>query len=509
MPRPTHSAYLPALNTTPLPLDQRLLRTLAYNLVPVADSDSYGAFQAKYWADPAAFMRECILWPNPSRTITDYQAEIAQSILVKKRVSVRGPHGLGKSTLAALLTLWFALTRDGRDWKIITTASAWRQLESYLWPEIHKWIARLDWTRIGRPPLVDGREVLQLSLKLDTGQAFGVASNNHLYIEGAHADHLFYIFDEAKAIPAATWDAAEGAFSGAGDDLEHEALALAISTPGEPTGRFYDIHARRPGLEDWYVRHVKLDESIAAGRISRTWADQRKALWGETSALYQNRVLGEFAEQAADTVIPLAWVEKANDRWSDWVKADKPGRFICVGVDVGRGGDRSVFAKRYEADTVKAIDDLLYESAADTMVVAGRVKGILDKYGGQAVVDVIGIGAGVVDRLREQEYTVTPFNAGERAEGQDKSGELGFVNKRSHGWWNLRELLDPNGPDAVALPPDDLLTGDLCAPRWKATSGGRIQVESKDTIKERLGRSTDSGDAVMMAFASEGTWWVW
>jgi hypothetical protein len=330
---------------------------------------------------------------------------------------------------------------------------------------------------------------------------------------------LLYVFDEAKAIPSATWDAAEGAFSGASEESGLEAKALAISTPGEPAGRFYDIHSRRAGLEDWTALHVTLADAVAAGRISQKWADQRKALWGENSQLYQIRVLGEFSSHSADGVIPLAWIEKANERWQEWLAADKPGKFVTVGVDVGYGKDKSVLAKRFEQATVtdtgssvtpyKAIDTLIYDGGADTMAVSGRTKGILDAYGGQAVVDVIGYGAGVVDRLREQGYTVTAFNAGERAEGTDKSGELGFVNKRSQAWWRLRELLDPANDEPIALPPDDLLTGDLCGPKWKVTSGGKIQIEDKPSVKERIGRSTDSADAVMMAFANEGSWWTW
>ena len=64
----------------------------------------------------------------------------------------------------------------------------------------------------------------------------------------------------------------------------------------------------------------------------------------------------------------------------------------------------------------------------------------------------------------------------------------------------MREWLDPANSEQIALPPDDLLTGDLVAPRWRMTSGGRIAVEDKDGIKQRLGRSTDDGDAVMQAF---------
>jgi hypothetical protein len=223
-------------------------------------------------------------------------------------------HGLGKTTLNAWAVLWFALTRDGEDWKVITTASAWRQLEVYLWPEVHKWARLLKWDKLGRRPFTDG-ELLTLNLKLATGQASAVASNLPALIEGAHADHILYLFDESKTIPEGTFDAAEGAFAGAGEGSALEALALAASTPGEPVGRFYDIHKRKPGFEDWHVRHVTVEEAIAAGRVSPQWVEQRAKQWGVTSAVYQNRVKGEFCSSDEDSVIPLAWVEAACARW--------------------------------------------------------------------------------------------------------------------------------------------------------------------------------------------------
>ena len=420
-------------------------------------------------------------------------------------MSVRGPHGLGKTGMASWVVLWFALTRDGDDWKCVTTASAWRQLNKFLWPEVHKWARRLRWDRIGREPFSERGELLQLNLKLSTGEAFAAASDNPALLEGAHADHLLYLFDEAKAIPAATFDAAEGAFSGSGDPGGVEALALAISTPGEPHGRFYDIQRRAPGLDDWWVRHVTLDEAIRAGRISRQWADQRRAQWGESSAVYQNRVRGEFAASDEDGVIPLAWVEAANERWREWDEAGRPGTLLRVGVDVGRGGDKSTIARRLDWTPPgqpgrKVISGLERSGKPDTMELTGRVAGIIKAHAALAVVDVIGIGAGVVDRLREQKLAVLAFNSSEHSSMKDRTKELEFTNKRSEGWWTLRELLDPTYGEWVALPPDDLLIGDLTAPHYRLVSGGRVQVESKDDIRKRLGRSTDDGDAVMMAF---------
>ena len=470
------------------------IRALAEAVAPV-ESGAYEQFQQTYWNDRAAFVSDCIKWRDGEGP-APYQIEILDDLSTHHRMAVRGPHGLGKTALESWVILHFALTRDGRDWKIPTTASAWRQLIRYLWPEIHKWSRRLDWQRIGRPPFARG-ELLGLSLKLTTGEAFAVASDTAELIEGAHADHLLYAFDESKTIPGETFDAAEGAFANAGNDTNAEAYAFAVSTPGEPQGRFYDIHARKPGYEDWHVRHVTLADTVNAGRVSAEWAEQRKRQWGEESAVYQNRVEGEFASSEEDGVIPLAWIERANERWHVWKELGETGDLTAVGVDVAySGSDKTVFALRYGS----AIDRLRYTSKEDTMQTAGRVEGILSAQGGKAVVDVIGIGAGVVDRLREMKRRVVPFNASERTERHDRSRELGFVNKRSAAWWNLRELLDPNYEEEIALPPDDTLTGDLTAPHWAVMSGGKIQVEAKPKIRERIGRSTDAGDAVVMAF---------
>lgn len=460
-----------------------------------------GAGQSKYRNDPVAFVLDCINWRENEKP-TAYQIEILGELPKQKRIAVRGPHGLGKTALASWVILWFAITRDGGDWKIPTTASAWRQLTKFLWPEIHKWARRIKWDVVGRSQFNTRLELLSQNLKLSTGEAFAVASDTPDLIEGAHADSILYLFDEAKAIPGETFDAAEGAFSGAGTDTTSEAFALAISTPGEPQGRFYDIHKRLPGYDDWWTRHVTLDEAIKAGRVSTEWAEQRKKQWGEQSAVYQNRVLGEFCASDEDGVIPLSWIEQANDRWREREEVNLDDEsFACVGVDVARSGqDKTVLALKF-GSTVR---ELRRYSKEDTMMTSGRVAGILRANGGKAVVDVIGIGAGVVDKLREDGLNVLAFNASERTDATDRSGELGFINKRSAAWWALRELLDPANGESIALPPDDLLTGDLTAPHWKVLSGGKIQIESKDDIKKRIGRSTDDGDAVVMAVAGEG-----
>lgn len=453
----------------------------------------------RFYDDPVGFAETCIRWPRKSR-LTAYQREVLAAIPEHRKVAVRGPHGLGKTTTAAIAVLWFAATRElsGVDWKIATTAGAWRQLERYLWPEVNKWARKLNWDAVGCMPWSERSELLSLNLKLRHGQAFAVASDNPALIEGAHADAVLYIFDESKAIVPATFDAAEGAFSGAGSG-GLEAFALAMSTPGEPNGRFYEIHQRKPGLEDWWARHVTVDEAVAAGRIDVGWVEQRRKQWGDGSALFANRVLGEFHSSDEDGVIPLAWLEAANERWAVWDAAGRPTApgVRTVGVDVARSGsDDTVMAVLDGA----VVTELRRSSREDTMATTGRVIGIVSSTPGRVpIVDVIGVGAGVVDRLREVGLRVVAFNAAESTGRLDRSGELGFTNVRAAAWWRLRELLDPAYGSGLALPPDDALTGDLTAPHWRVASTGRIQIESKDDIRKRIGRSPDAGDAVVQA----------
>jgi len=458
------------------------------------DNAVYEAFRRQYWNDPVGFVRDCIVWGENDGP-TPYQCDILYSLSKNKRVCVRSLHGAGKSALSALTVIWFALTRDGDDWKIPTTASAWRQLEKFLWPEIHKWLRRVNWERVGRTSL-SGDEELTLSLRLKTGEAFALASDDHNMIEGAHADHMLYVFDEAKVIPESTWDAAEGAL------VNDNAYFLAVSTPGPPVGRFFDIQSRKAGYTDWFLRHIKLPEVIAAGRVTETWANARALQWGDQSSVYKNRVLGEFAADDIDSVIPIQWIEKANEIWEQWSEGDVEGLFVeidQIGIDVARqGSDKTCFAYR-SGTVIKNIDKY---SKSDTMTTAGIAMSALENNPKAVVnIDAIGVGAGVYDRCMEEYPERTfAFMAGESSMDSDLSGLWQFADTRSAAWWHLREMLDPANGNLIGLPPDDDLLGDLSAPTWRIHSSGKIRVESKDSIRLRLHRSTDTGDSVVQAF---------
>ncbi len=104
----------------------------------------------------------------------------------------------------------------------------------------------------------------------------------------------------------------------------------------------------------------------------------------------------------------------------------------------------------------------------------------------------MGVGGGIVDRLREQNYRVTSYNGGRSPR------RPAFANLRAESHWHLRTLLEDG---LIALPRDEALFDELAAIRWRATSNGKIQMEAKEDLKNRLGRSPDRADAVVLAFS--------
>lgn len=445
--------------------------------------------RARRWlSDPVGWIERHVRDPS----LETYQADVLATLVRAGRLAVRSPFGVGKTATAALAILWFGITRDacGINWKAPTTASVGRQLTEYLWPEVHTWARRLDPARVGRDILRHGLQTTQL--RLDHGHAWAMTANDPALMEGAHAQHLLYVYDEAKRIPDAFFDSAEGAFSGAGGDSDALALALAISTPGGRSGRFYDIHRRRRGLEHWATRHITLAEGLAAGRITREWAERQRALFGEQSASYRQGVLGEFATASTDAIIDLDWVEAAQRAW-----AAPDGPLTAVGVDVGRTGDETVVqplcgmtagVPRTTRGDTYATTGLVYE-------VTGRAR-----KGCPVVVDTDGIGAGVYDELRQTlGPRVQAFHGGSATKWRDHSGELSFANKRAAAWWHVRDLLTPAYELGLTLPLVDELAGDLTTPTWRHGPRGAIYLEAKDDIKARIGRSPDHGDALAMA----------
>lgn len=171
----------------------------------------------------------------------------------------------------------------------------------------------------------------------------------------------------------------------------------------------------------------------------------------------------------------------------------------AIGVDVSRGGrDNSILSERLENwfAALVAIPGKQTKDGSEvvqTLVDLGFAKRRIH-------IDVTGVGTSPVDIGKMIGMNIIPMVGSEKSHAKDKSGKLGFINLRAQWWWQFREALDPVLGDNIALPPDPGLTADLTAPRWSLSARG-IQVELKEHIKDRLGRSPDKGDAVVMAHA--------
>lgn len=196
-------------------------------------------------------------------------------------------------------------------------------------------------------------------------------------------------------------------------------------------------------------------------------------------------------------VIPTEWVRQAMRRWTP----EPPGPQEGLGVDVARGGkDKLVITprhgkwfghlKKYPGTQVPDGD-----AAANLVIKAHQNDAVV-------YVDVIGIGSSCYDCLKKCNWfkTVPINNAESRSikSLRDKSGRMPFVNVRAASYWKMREDLDPNNTEKIALPPDNEMLADLCAAHYTVTATG-ISVEKKEEIIERLGRSPDCGDSVVLA----------
>lgn len=270
-----------------------------------------------------------------------------------------------------------------------------------------------------------------------------------------------------------------------------------------PDGKDLEVEAGWRGVDDQGQPIVPLSRTFIPAKLSDNKfqpATYRAVLQALPEPLRSKLLFGDFKagrEDNAFQVIPSEWVRLAQERW----KPARPSvRMSALGVDVARGGkDKTILAPRY-ANWFAELRAFPGSSTPDGPAVAALAVSARED---QAVVniDVIGVGSSPYDCLRAGiGDKAVAMNGAEGSDKKDKSGQLGFVNQRAEWWWGLREALDPASGQDLALPPDPELKADLCAPRWKLTARG-IQIESKDDLQKRIGRSPDRGDALVYAHA--------
>lgn len=442
-------------------------------------TDPMGAFVDRYWDDPVGFVRN-VLEAEPTPDQEDLLYAVARG---DRRISIRAGHGVGKSTGCSWVMLWHMLTRSPQ--KTVCTAPTAGQLFDALFAELKRWINKLpDYLR-SQLEVFSDRVTLAGSPESSFISARTSSADKPEALAGIHSRHVLLICDEASAIPEAVYESAAGSMSG------HAAITILIGNPTRNSGLFFRTH--HDLAPEWTTLHWS---SLNNPFVSRKFVDQIAATYGEESNAYRVRVLGEFALRDDDVLIPAELVDAAMSR--DMVP--DPAAPMIYGLDVARfGDDRSVLCKR-QGDYILGFKTW---RNLDLMSLTGAVVNELDGDGvhpkgttktHEILVDSIGLGAGVADRLREQGFNVRDVNVAESAALNPKANRL-----RDDLWMACRDWLRAR---ACKLPPDAELRQELVSPTYKFTSNGKLQVEAKSEMKKRGLKSPDMADALCLTFAS-------
>lgn len=453
--------------------------------------DARGLDEFSRWAeDPVGFIRDVLGGDPWSR-----QVEIAEAVRDSPLTVVRSCNSAGKDWIAARLALWWALCRRGLA---LVTGPTERQVREVVMGEVTRSFRAAD----GLPG-----DLYASALRLGDEEEAGIlafTSTEASKLTGFHAPRVLGILTEAQAVEPFAFEGLLSCAVGEDDRI------LAVGNPLEPSGRFY----RASRSDGWTALRIPASEhpnvregrTIVPGGVTRAFIRRMAREYGEGSAVYRARVEGEFPESADSGLYRRGWLEAAADRHeSGELRFQANGSPPLVAVDPARfGPDSTAVAVRRGPVLEKLV---AWAGATSTTEIAERLGPLLEDAGvrrfghregvkGTVVVDSVGVGAGLADRLAEEGWPVV-----EHVGGEGSGDPARFLNRRAESYWQLRRLLEAG---EVALPSDADLFDELLAIRWSPTPSGQVRVEAKDAVRGRIGRSPDRADAVVMAFASEG-----
>lgn len=224
-------------------------------------------------------------------------------------------------------------------------------------------------------------------------------------------------------------------------------------------------------------------QALKEGRITQEFLDEAK----ETIDDIDWQVFYEcnFPDSVSDALIPLSKIEEAVNR-------NLPEGIVHFGGDIARFGSDSTIAVIRKGAKITLIEKMQKQ---DTMQTVGAFRRIIDEEKPQAIrIDVIGVGAGVVDKLNEDEYNVDGINVASSAVDSEK-----FSNVRAEMFWGLRERFLK---DDISIPDDGELVKQLSEIRYSFNSRGQVVIEGKEKMKRRGLKSPDKADAIALAFYS-------
>lgn len=437
------------------------------------------AFVVRYRNDILGFVRN-VLKAEPTPDQVDFLLAVQRG---ERRVSIRAGHGVGKSTSCSWAAIWHILIRFPQ--KTVATAPTAGQLFDAFFSELKSWIAKLPDVLKSLLEVQSDRILLRAAPERSFISARTSSADKPEALAGIHSENVLIICDEASAIPEPVFESAKGSMSG------HTAMTVLIGNPTRNAGLFFQTHHELK--HRWHTLHWSC---LNSPMVNQDFVQEIIDTYGEESNQYRVRVLGEFAKRDDDVLISADLVDDAMDR-DITLDPDAP---LMYGLDVARfGDDRSVLCKRVGnvVTGFKVWRNLDLMSLTGAVVNELREDGI-DPEGNarphEIMVDSIGLGSGVADRLRELGFNCRDVNVSESAALNPRAAKM-----RDDLWLSLRDWLRAR---ACKLPKDTELRAELVSPTYGFASNGKLKVEGKNELKKRIRRSPDLADALCLTFGA-------
>ena len=386
-------------------------------------------------------------------------------------IAVASGHGAAKTSYLARRLYWFMSCRPHPQVRV--TANTEAQLTSTSWRELSKWhkmaanSSWFEWTATS----------LFLKSHPSTWKANAIpwSENNTEAFAGVHEDNVLVVFDEASKISDKIWEVTDGVLT-----TKHN-IWIVAGNGTRNVGRFYDcFHKNKKYWRTWNV------DSRTCRAASKEYLERLiEQYGGEDTDQARVRVLGQFPKTATRQLISTDAVEKCMKHQAEgWEYQPK-----VIGVDVARFGENSSTICIRQGRKVHSMEVLPKQ---DLMQTAHHVAEVIRKERPtQVFVDGSGIGAGVVDRLRQLNFSVTDVNGG------NQSLNPRFLNKRAEMWWEMKEAIE----GLIELPPDQRMKEELTCIEYDFTDKGRIRLDRKSDIQELYGFSPDRADALAMTYS--------
>ena len=437
----------------------------------------------RYADDPYGFVMYMFDWGNGPLLNWDgpdyWHKEVFQCIKEYMRgpsddplcIAVASGHGAAKTALAAWLKLWFMSCRAHPQ--VVCTANTESQLMTKTWRELSKWhkLAAnqhwFEWTATS----------FYLKAHPSTWKANAIpwSENNTEAFAGTHEENVYVEYDEASKISDRIWEVTDGIFT------TKKNIWAVFGNGTRNAGRFYDcFHKNKQYWKTWQI------DSRTCKAANKSYLDRLiEQYGGEDTDQARVRVRGLFPKTATRQLISTDSVEKCQKHEAEGYEMLPK----VMGVDIARFGENSSVICKRQGRKVEPLEILPKQ---DLMQTAHHVAEEIKKYRPlQVFVDGSGIGAGVVDRLRQLNFPVVDVNGG------NQSINPRFLNKRAEMWWEMKEAID----SLLELPPDQRLKEELTCLEYDFTDKGRIRLDRKSDIMEQYGFSPDRADALALTYA--------